>query len=206
MYHARRKRGTSRWQATSASARLDAFHVLEALQCMVERRKGGETGVRSVQCFERQDCWNFIERNGWVERLFEEALTHSKTRKSGTPKELVEEPTMFVLEYNDGLRAAAFLMTGLVEDFTVRGVVLFQVGIEQVYRHATDDHAPRPDVHASPRGHHRRGLLVGRGGAAAGAAGRVEPLAGVVGGVHDENLPPHARPQRHHARRHAALQ
>ena len=26
---------------------------------------------------------------------------------------------MFVLEYNDGLRAAAFLMTGLVEDFTV---------------------------------------------------------------------------------------
>ena len=59
------------------------FHVLEALQCVVERRKGGETGVRSVQCFEKQDCWNFIERNGWVKRLFEEALTHSKTRKPG---------------------------------------------------------------------------------------------------------------------------
>ena len=29
---------------------------------MVERRKGGETGVRSVQCLENQDCWNFIEQ------------------------------------------------------------------------------------------------------------------------------------------------
>jgi hypothetical protein len=84
------------------------FHVLEALQCLVERRKGGETGVSSVQCFEKQDCWNFIERNGWVKRLFEEALTNSKTRKPGTPKDLVKEPAVFVLEYNDGLRAAAF--------------------------------------------------------------------------------------------------
>ena len=57
--------------------------------------------------------------NGWVKRLFEEALTHSKTRKPGMPKDLVKEPAVFVLEYNDGLRAAAFLMTGLVEDFTV---------------------------------------------------------------------------------------
>lgn len=31
------------------------FHVLEALQCMTERRKGGETGVRAVQCLEGQD-------------------------------------------------------------------------------------------------------------------------------------------------------
>src|SRR5581483_5995263 len=84
------------------------FHVLEALQCLVERRRGGESGVRSVQCLEEQACWNFIEHNGWVKRLFEEALTHSKTRKPGAPRDLVKEPAVFVLEYNDGLRAAAF--------------------------------------------------------------------------------------------------
>ena len=95
------------------------FHVLEALRCMVERRKGGETGVRSVQCLEGEDCWNFIRQNGWVTRLFEEAIVHSKTRKPGTPKDLVKDPAVFVLEYGDGLKAAAFLMTGLVEDFTV---------------------------------------------------------------------------------------
>ena len=85
-----------------------------------KRRKDGESGVRSVQCLEKQDCWNFIESNGWVKRLFEEAIMHSKTRKPGAPKDLVEEPAVFVLEYNDAsTRAAAFLMTGLVEDFTV---------------------------------------------------------------------------------------
>ncbi|MBL8177995.1 MAG: hypothetical protein JNK48_25180 [Bryobacterales bacterium] len=94
------------------------FHVLECLQCLTERRKGGETGVRSVQCFERDGCWSFMEQNGWVKRLFEKAVTHSKTRKAGEAKQLVKNPAVFVVEYNDGLKAAAFLMTGLVEDFT----------------------------------------------------------------------------------------
>ncbi len=95
------------------------FHVLEALQCMVERRKGGETGVRSVQCLENQDCWNFIEQTAWTKALFDKALSHSNTRKPGTPKNLVKEPAVFIIDYNDGLKAAAFLMTGMVEDFTV---------------------------------------------------------------------------------------
>jgi hypothetical protein len=95
------------------------FHVLEALQSMVDRRRGGETGVQAVQCLQNQDCWNFIEENGWVKRLFELALSHSGTRKQGNPKDLVKTPAVFVVDYNDGLRAAAFLLTGMVEDFTV---------------------------------------------------------------------------------------
>ncbi len=95
------------------------FHVLEALQSMVDRRKGGETGVRSVQCLQNQACWNFIDENGWVKKLFDTALTRSNTRKTGTPRDLVKEPTVFIIDYNDGLKAAAFLMTGMVEDFTV---------------------------------------------------------------------------------------
>ena len=95
------------------------FHVLEALQCMTERRRGGETGVRAVQCLQNQACWDFIANNGWVSALFEQALTRSNTRKSGTPRQLVKEPAVFIVDYSDGLRAAAFLMTGLVEDFTI---------------------------------------------------------------------------------------
>ena len=95
------------------------FHVLEALQAMVDRRRGGETGVRAVQCLENEDCWKFIDQNSWVKRLFELALTHSGTRKRGEAKALVKTPTVFVVDYNDGLRGAAFLMTGMVEDFTV---------------------------------------------------------------------------------------
>jgi len=94
------------------------FHVLEALQSLTERRRGGETGVRSVQCLQRDACWNFIDQSGWARRLFDRALRHSNTRKPGDPKALVKDPTVFVIEYADGLQAAAFLMTGLVEDFT----------------------------------------------------------------------------------------
>jgi hypothetical protein len=95
------------------------FHLLEALQCMTDRRRGGETGVRAVQCLQNQDCWNFIEENAWTKKLFETALSRSNTRKKGSPRDLVKEPTAFVVDYNDGLKAAAFLMTGMVEDFTV---------------------------------------------------------------------------------------
>ena len=28
----------------------------------------------------------------------------------------MKEPTVFIIDYNDGLKAAAFLMTGMVED------------------------------------------------------------------------------------------
>ena len=33
------------------------YHTLEALQCMIERRIGGETGVASVQCLEGDEMW-----------------------------------------------------------------------------------------------------------------------------------------------------
>lgn len=95
------------------------FHMLESLQCMAERRKGGETGVRSVQCLQNQDCWNFLEQTAWAKKLFDKALTHSSTRKQGDAHALVKEPSVLVIDYNDGLKAAAFLMTGMVEDFTV---------------------------------------------------------------------------------------
>jgi hypothetical protein len=95
------------------------FHLLEALQCMTDRRKGGETGVRSVQCLQNQACGNYIEENSWTKKLFETALSRSNTKKPGKPRDLVKEPTVFIVDYNDGLKAAAFLMTGMVEDFTV---------------------------------------------------------------------------------------
>lgn len=94
------------------------FHLLDGLQAVVERRKGGETGVRAVQCLEGQDCWNFLEQNEWVKRLFDQAISHSETREAGDMKDLVKKPAVFIIDYNDGLKAAAFLLTGLLQDFT----------------------------------------------------------------------------------------
>jgi len=33
------------------------YHALEAMQCMIERRKGGETGIRSVQLIDGEAAW-----------------------------------------------------------------------------------------------------------------------------------------------------
>jgi len=94
------------------------FHLLDGLQAIVERRKGGETGVKSVQCLEGTECWNYLDQNEWVKRLFDQAISHSETRVAGNLRELVKKPAVFIIDYNDGLKAAAFLMTGLVQDFT----------------------------------------------------------------------------------------
>jgi hypothetical protein len=95
------------------------FHLLESLQCMVERRQGGEAGVKAVQCLQYDAVWEFLESTPWAKRLFDKAISHSETRKPGDLKQLVKEPAVFLIEYRDGLQAAAFLLTGGVRDFTV---------------------------------------------------------------------------------------
>jgi len=95
------------------------FHLLESLQCMVERRRGGETGVKAVQCLQNQAVWDFLDNTPWAKRLFDRAIAHSETRSEGDLRQNVKEPAVFLVDYNDGLQAAAFLLTGGVRDFTV---------------------------------------------------------------------------------------
>lgn len=95
------------------------FHLLESLQCMVERRQGGETGVKAVQCLQNQAVWDFLDKTPWAKRLFDRAIAHSETRREGDLRQNVKEPAVFLVDYNDGLQAAAFLLTGGVRDFTV---------------------------------------------------------------------------------------
>src|SRR5579864_6514112 len=46
---------------------LDAygFHAIETLQCMTERRRGGETGVASVRCLSGKAVWDAAEAGLW---------------------------------------------------------------------------------------------------------------------------------------------
>ena len=47
------------------------FDALEALQCMLERRKGGETGVKAVQLLEGDDVWAAANAGRWFKRSAE---------------------------------------------------------------------------------------------------------------------------------------
>ena len=97
------------------------FHALEALECMVERRSGGETGIAAVECIEGTEVWNWTERNAWSGRLLNAALERSETRKPGAPQDNVKQPVLFILEYRSGLRAAVYLLNGHVQDATFAG-------------------------------------------------------------------------------------
>ena len=98
---------------------LDAygFHTLEALQCMVERRAGFESGIQAVQTFQGDAAWAFLENDpGWLPLV--NAAYATCPKKSDAPlKELVKKPVVFSLQYRDGLRAAAVLLNGAITDW-----------------------------------------------------------------------------------------
>ena len=65
------------------------FHALEGLQCMVERRGRGETGVKAVQMIEGDAVWKAGEEGRWSKELLTSALSRSDTphghRRYGKP-------------------------------------------------------------------------------------------------------------------------
>lgn len=88
------------------------FHTLESLQCLVERRKGGETGIASVQWIEGDAIWAWRDsaQGAWSKPLLEEAVRLQPTYKPGPIEALAEQPVLFVLNYRDGLKAAALTL------------------------------------------------------------------------------------------------
>jgi hypothetical protein len=89
------------------------FHTLEGLQCMVERRAGGETGIASVQWIAGQDIWSWRDsaQGAWSKPLLEEAMRLQPLPQSESLESQAKEPVLFVLNYADGTKAAALVLT-----------------------------------------------------------------------------------------------
>jgi len=116
---------------TRGEIEVFGFHGLEALQCMMERRKGGEVGVKSVQCLEGDSAWEFVEKDrGWMD-LIDEALSRSPSRNNGNAKEncrhfapppgrptFLRGPIAFIVHYNDGATGLVLNLNGHVDDTT----------------------------------------------------------------------------------------
>jgi hypothetical protein len=110
------------------------FHALEMIQCMAERRKGGETGVVAIHALRGDTVWDALaagnwQAGGWDPRLFEACLSRSHTlaqpesysHRYPTVEQLstwVREPVAYRFEYADGLRGTMLQLNGLVDDFT----------------------------------------------------------------------------------------
>ena len=62
------------------------FHALEGLQCLLERRKGFETGVAAVRCIEGANAWKWNRENAWANRLMREAVARCEPSKPEASK------------------------------------------------------------------------------------------------------------------------
>jgi hypothetical protein len=99
---------------------LDAygFHALETLQCMVERRRGGETGIVRVRCATGKSVWETLAAEQPTRELFETLLripfgpAFTIQSRTITPRD-----TLFQIEYRDGLKATVGMLQGIGETF-----------------------------------------------------------------------------------------
>lgn len=95
------------------------FHSLEALQCIVERREGGETGVAAVQCLDGAEVWRWTDAHPWAGKLLDEAVARAGSNIGGSMREHVSKPALFLVEYRSGLVAAHYMLDGQIQDFCV---------------------------------------------------------------------------------------
>jgi hypothetical protein len=120
------------------------FHALEALQCMVERRGRGETGVKAVQLVEGDAVWKAGEEGRWSKDLLISAFSRSDTPlgvgdtesrpqdlvTSGELRKIVANPAAYFIEYRDGLKATLLMLNGGLKDFNFAARVKGSPGIQ----------------------------------------------------------------------------
>ena len=92
---------------------LDIYgiHTLECYQCCVERRKGGEVGVHTVQCIEGNDVWRAIDTGRINADSFEAALDVTPHPKDVDIRKAAE-PTAFLFDYVDGFSGSIVMLGG----------------------------------------------------------------------------------------------
>jgi hypothetical protein len=87
------------------------FHCIDVLQSFVDRRKGGETGVKSVQSIRGPETWKWVEQNPWANNLLE-AVRKNFDLKPGHFQESTRS-NVCIVEYNDGTKAAVISGAGV---------------------------------------------------------------------------------------------
>jgi hypothetical protein len=87
------------------------FHCVDVLQAFVDRRKGGETGVRSVQSIRGPETWKWVEANGWAGNLLE--AVRKKFDLQAGHFQGGRNPNVCVVEYRDGTMGAVMAGEGV---------------------------------------------------------------------------------------------
>jgi hypothetical protein len=94
-----------------------SFHALECLQCMLERRKGAETGVKSVQSLQGPAMWEALDKGVWSKELLDAGLPLVAVHATGDIRAITAKAAdagVILIEYLDGLRAAVPVLNGWI--------------------------------------------------------------------------------------------
>jgi hypothetical protein len=96
-----------------------AYHAIELLESVAQRRQGGETGVARVRYIEGDEIWTVSPD------LREAALAR---RVNPPPERVSEKDAAFLVEYADGLRAAILHLPSKTRDFLFAAQVHGETG------------------------------------------------------------------------------
>ena len=91
------------------------FHSLEMLQCMVERRKGGETGVAAVRSATGAAVLDAEKRGYWSKPLLATALRAQGLELPEGWREAITKDScpFYLIDYRDGLKASIAMLRGI---------------------------------------------------------------------------------------------
>jgi len=119
------------------------FHALESMQCMVERRAGGETGVKAVTChsgvaitnafdgriwglggpagraMRSEAMWEAFDKQPWSAALLEAGLKLVPAHAQGDMRRIAataKDSGVVEIEYRDGLRAFLVVPNGWIHE------------------------------------------------------------------------------------------
>ena len=91
-----------------------AIHALEMLQCMVERRKGGETGIQEIECVQGDGFVRALRAGRFPMDMIARALREqADIDVAARPlDENAGSHAAILVRYRDGLRATVLLLNG----------------------------------------------------------------------------------------------
>ena len=111
----------------------------------MERRKGGETGVRSVEAIPYDKMWEAERAGKWSRKAVATALKAADKSVDDLEQRIRrDDSSIYVIEYRDGSRAVCCMLNGVTDQMSVAIEFdkskqllgqLFKMEMQYPYRH-----------------------------------------------------------------------
>ena len=116
---------------------LDVYgiHTLEFLQCILERRAGAESGVRSVQSLPTNQIGRLLSEGIIDGGLMDQGLAVTNTDRAAVLQSPPADGAVFLIEYKDGLLVPVLMLPGLAQGIAAavkpKGASSFATRVEE---------------------------------------------------------------------------